>query len=206
MTNLRMENTSGQGKASTVPPEIKGWNWGAFFLNFIWSVGNRTWIGLLTIVPLVGYVMPIILGFKGNEWAWKNRRWKSINHFKGVQKKWAIWGACITILLFLSFSGLFFFAFHTGEPITGKHVDSVDWLPPSATDISYYKRDGFGWIKDYECSIPEDDFLSLAAKKGWKLREEDHVLFYEKRHPNGGGVTVYYDKDSKRLSVQSSHR
>jgi len=204
--NLRRENTSGQGKTSAVPSEIKGWNWGAFFLNFVWAVGNRTWIGLLTLVPIVGYVMPIILGFKGNEWAWNNKRWKSIDHFKGVQKKWAIWGAGIIIPLLLSFSGLFFFAFHTGEPITGKHVESVDWLPPSATDISYYKRDGFGWIKDYECSIPEDDFLSLAAKAGWKLQEEENLLFYEKRHPNGGGVTVYYDKHAKRLSVQSSHR
>jgi len=29
--DLRIENTSGQGKRSTVPSEIKGWNWGAFF-------------------------------------------------------------------------------------------------------------------------------------------------------------------------------
>jgi hypothetical protein len=206
MTNLRMENTSGQGKATTVPPEIKGWNWGAFFLNFIWAFGNRTWIGLLTIVPLIGYVMPIILGLKGNEWAWKNKRWKSIEHFKKVQRKWAIWGACIIISLLVGFYGLFFFAFQTGEPTTGKHVESVDWLPPSATDISYYKRDGFGWIKNYECYIPEDDFLSLAAKKRWKIQEKEKVLFYEKRHSNGGGVTVYYNKDSGRLSVQSNHR
>ena len=108
----RMENTSGQGKTSAVPPEIKGWNWGAFFLNFIWAVGNKTWIGLLTIVPLVGYIVPIILGLKGNEWAWKNRRWKDIDHFKRVQKKWAIWGASLIIPLFVSFAVLFFFAFH----------------------------------------------------------------------------------------------
>jgi hypothetical protein len=106
----------------------------------------------------------------------------------------------------VSFSGLFFFAFHTSEPITGEHVGSVEWLPSSATDINYYKRDGFGWIKNYECSIPEDDFLSLAAKEGWNLQEEENVLFYEKRHPNGGGVTVHYDKNLKRLFVQSNHK
>jgi hypothetical protein len=88
--NLKMENISGQGRASTVPPEIKGWNWGAFLLNFIWAIGNRTWIGLLTLLPYVGILMTIILGFKGNEWAWRNKRWKSIDHFKGVQRKWAI--------------------------------------------------------------------------------------------------------------------
>ncbi len=201
-----MENTSGKGKASIVPPEIKGWNWGAFFLNFIWSVGNRTWIGLLTLVPLVGYIMPIILGYKGNEWAWKNKRWKNIDHFKRTQKKWAIWGTCIVIFLFGSFVGIFYIAFHTSEPIAGKNVDSVDWLPPSATDINYYKRDGFGWILDYDCFIPEDDFLELAGKKGWELQAKENILFYEKRHPNGGGVTVDYDKYSNRLSVSSSHR
>jgi len=108
--NLKMENTSGQGKTSTVPSGIKGWNWGAFFLNFIWAVGNRTWIGLLTIVPLVGYVIPIILGLKGNEWAWKNKKWKDIDHFKSVQKKWAIWGACLIIPLFVSFVSFLFYS------------------------------------------------------------------------------------------------
>jgi hypothetical protein len=200
------ENTSGQGKRSIIPPEIKRWNWGAFFLNFIWALGNKTWIGLLTIVPLAGYVMPVILGFKGNEWAWKNKRWQSIDHFKRVQKKWAIWGACITIPLFISFYGLFFLAFQTGEPTTGKNVESVDWLPPSATDISYYKIDGFGWVRNYDCYIPEDDFLVLAAKRGWQLQENENILFYEKRHPNGGGVTVGYNRQSNRLSVQSNHR
>ena len=104
------------------------------------------------------------------------------------------------------FTGLFIFAFHTGEPIIEKNLDSVDWLPSSATDISYYKRNGFGWIKNYECFIPEDGFLKLAEKEGWKLKEDEKVLFYEKRYPNGGGVTVYYDRDSERLSVNSSHR
>jgi hypothetical protein len=201
-----MENTSGQGRISTVPPEIRGWNWGAFFLNFIWAIGNRTWIGLLALAPYIGIVMAIVLGIKGNEWAWKNKRWKSIDHFKRVQKRWSIWGVCLIILPVVIFTVMLMLAFQTGEPTTGKHLDSVDWLPPSATDISFYKRDGFGWIKNYECTIPEDDFLKLAEKEGWKLQEEEKVLSYEKRHPNGGGATVRYHRESQRLSVQSNHR
>jgi hypothetical protein len=112
----------------------------------------------------------------------------------------------IIISVAVIFYGLFIFDFLRREPIIEKHVDSVDWLPSSATDISYYKRNGFGWIKKYKCSIPEDDFLKVAEKEGWKLKEDENVFFYEKRYPNGGGVTVYYDKDSKRLSVNSSHR
>ena len=62
-----MENTSGQGKLSNVPSEVKGWNWGAFLLNWIWSIGNNTWIGLLSLIPYAGIVMVIVLGIKGNE-------------------------------------------------------------------------------------------------------------------------------------------
>ena len=42
-----MDNTSGLGKSSIVPDEIKGWCWGAFFLGFIWGLSNRTYISLL---------------------------------------------------------------------------------------------------------------------------------------------------------------
>ena len=141
-----MENTSDQGITSTIPPEIKGWNWGAFLLNFIWAIGNRTWIGLLSLAPYVGIVMAIVLGFKGNEWAWKNKRWKSIDHFKRVQRIWSILGAGLFLSAITFLFVLFMLAFQTGEPETGEHLESVDWLPPSATDISFYKRDGFGWI------------------------------------------------------------
>ena len=85
-----MENTSGQGKNAVVPPEIAGWNWGAFFLNWIWGLGNSTFIALLTLLPFVNIVMVFVLGAKGNAWAWQNKRWDSVEHFKRVQRKWTI--------------------------------------------------------------------------------------------------------------------
>jgi hypothetical protein len=36
--------------------------------------------------------MAIALGSNGNEWAWKSRRWRSIEHFKAHQRGWAIAG------------------------------------------------------------------------------------------------------------------
>ncbi|MGA8261001.1 MAG: cytochrome c oxidase assembly factor Coa1 family protein [Arenicellales bacterium] len=83
-----MNNTSGQGRESVVPEEIRGWNWGAFLLNWIWGIGNRTYVALLALIPLVNLVMPFVLGAKGNEWAWRNQYWDSIDHFKRVQRKW----------------------------------------------------------------------------------------------------------------------
>ena len=91
-------NTSGQGERSIVPPEIANkWNWGAFGLGWIWGVANNTWLALLTLIPFAGLVMAVVLGMKGNEWAWKNKRWESLEHFQQVQDKWKISG----ILFFL---------------------------------------------------------------------------------------------------------
>lgn len=91
---------SGMGKASVVPEEIKGWNWGAFLLNWIWGIGNSTFIALLMFVPLVNVVMMFVLGAKGNEWAWQNRTWRDVAHFKSVQKKWRNAGLTLVFVVF----------------------------------------------------------------------------------------------------------
>ena len=105
--HLPAVNTSGQGRNAIVPPEIKKWNWGAFLLNGFWGIGNETYIALLSFVPNVGLIMAFVLGFKGNEWAWQNKRWESIEHFQRVQRKWAQWAVGILIgsftFLFLLF-------------------------------------------------------------------------------------------------------
>jgi hypothetical protein len=78
-----------------VPPEVKKWNWGAFLLGGIWGLGNGVPIALLSFIPFFGFIMNIILGVKGSEWAWKKKRWESVEHFKRVQKIWAWWAAGI---------------------------------------------------------------------------------------------------------------
>ncbi len=92
-----MENTSGQGKSAVVPPEIDRWNWGAFLLNWIWAVFNKTWIGLLCLIPYVGFVVGIYLGIKGRELAWRNKRWDSLEHFNRVQRSWSKWGLILVL-------------------------------------------------------------------------------------------------------------
>ena len=99
-----------------LPAELKGWNWGAFFLSWIWGIGNRVWISLVVLVlgfiPVVGgigaLIMAVVLGLKGNEWAWQNREFESVEQFKKVQKAWAIWGLVVFVLglIFMSTFGL----------------------------------------------------------------------------------------------------
>ena len=99
-------NTSGNGQAAVLPEELKGYNWGAFLLSWIWGIGNKTYITLLSFlvafIPFIGCLaalgMNIWFGFKGNEWAWQNKHFESIEHFKSNQKKWTIAGIIVTIV------------------------------------------------------------------------------------------------------------
>ena len=94
LSSSTLINNSGQGGlfdlSVPVPEEIQGWNWGAFLLTPFWLVSNRVWIGIFAFVPIVGVWMAIALGIKGNEWAWKSRKWESIESFQTYQKRWAI--------------------------------------------------------------------------------------------------------------------
>jgi hypothetical protein len=98
---MASENNSGQGKVDDLPEGIKGFSWGAFLLSWIWAIGNSTWIGLLALVPYVGFIVSIYLGFKGREMAWQNKRWDSVEHFQRVQKQWSFWGVLIIGGIFL---------------------------------------------------------------------------------------------------------
>jgi Tfp pilus assembly major pilin PilA/ribosomal protein L40E len=101
----KMEIPFGAGSGATsaaVPPDqvpagVKGWSWGAFLLNWIWAIGNRSWWGLLAVIPYIGFVVAVWLGFKGREMAWRNRQWDSVDHFNRVQKKWSQWGVGVVV-------------------------------------------------------------------------------------------------------------
>lgn len=72
-----------------IPEGIRGWSWGAFWFNWIWAIFNKTWIGLLALIPVVNLIMMVVLGVKGREWAWQNKPWRSIDEFNRVQRKWS---------------------------------------------------------------------------------------------------------------------
>lgn len=115
----KSNNSSGGGLLNPlveVPAEIKSWNWGAFLAAPLWSLSNKVWLGLLCWIPYLssvsmtwklGYcgtkgiylsvippylILALVLGFKGNEWAWKCKKWESISVFKASQRGWTVAG------------------------------------------------------------------------------------------------------------------
>lgn len=118
-----LANNSGQGAGSPVLDIVsKKFSWGAFLLNWIWGLGNKTFITLIIFpislaayIPFVGWLVTlgcsIWFGIKGNEWAWQNKRWESIEHFHAVQKKWAMWGVILFVLQMILIIGIFVLMF-----------------------------------------------------------------------------------------------
>lgn len=95
------QGSGAYGQTVDVPEEAKKWNWGAFWLNWIWGIGNGVWISLIAIIPAATLVMAIILGIKGGELAWKTGRFSSLEQFQAIQKKWAVWGLVIFVMFVL---------------------------------------------------------------------------------------------------------
>ena len=89
-------STNTSGTSGPVPEEIKGWNWGAFWLHFIWGIAHNVWIALLALCLPV--IWQIVLGIKGSEWAWQQRQFDSVEQFKQTQAVWSKWGWIIGIL------------------------------------------------------------------------------------------------------------
>jgi hypothetical protein len=99
------ENTSGihNGK---IPPGVKRWNWAAFLMPAVWGLFSGVpYTAVLFGAALLPYGYQLIvmvsaslfLGYKGNELAWRGKKWRSVEHFNAFQKQWASWAVKLTI-------------------------------------------------------------------------------------------------------------
>ena len=88
--NQNVENVNYNGKTTPIvaPEGVKKWNWGAFMFNLYWGLGNKVYISLLCLIPIVNIIMYFMLGAKGNEWAWKNDHYRDVEEFKKAQSTW----------------------------------------------------------------------------------------------------------------------
>lgn len=120
---------------------LRRWSWGAFLLNWIWSIGNNTWIGLLIFVPVVGLVMPFVLGVKGNEWAWRNHSWASFEDFRRVQRNWARAGGVV----FVGAIALAASLFHVFSPSTVYALAKTSIAENLSAQAALGTPISFGW-------------------------------------------------------------
>ena len=96
------------GKSGPFPAELNGWSWGAFFMGWIWALGMSNVIAFL-LCFFLGGIGNIVVGIKGNEWAWKSRQFSSVEEFRAVQHAWAVWGVVLFIASILISFGIILF-------------------------------------------------------------------------------------------------
>ncbi|MCP6757388.1 MAG: serine/threonine protein kinase [Fischerella sp. CENA71] len=190
-----------------VPPEIQGWNWGAFLLSPLWSITNQVWIGLLSWVPYVNLPMPFVLGAKGNTWAWRSRQWRSIEDFKAHQRAWTKAG----IIVYSSFGVLIvLLAVIGGIASQQENSDTSQSTPtqvspspdesssPSSSSSSSSSSSGtttnsqrltIGDLKTYSYAT---GLFSIDIPEGWNLKDNS----------NANEVIIYWLDPTENALIQ----
>lgn len=107
------------------PAELARWSWGAFFFSWFWSIFNHVWIGLLALLGPLALIVAIVLGVKGNEWAWKNRKFSGVEEFNSVQKKWANWGLALFLISIVGGAAMFFLGIFSISKSLPSTIDSL---------------------------------------------------------------------------------
>jgi len=88
------------GNDPAVLPNMPKWNWGAFLLTWIWALGHRMYvIALIAFVATsgLGLLASLVMGFLGNELAWKYRPFASYEEFQQVQSAWTKAGIIVAV-------------------------------------------------------------------------------------------------------------
>ena len=146
------------------------WNWGAFLFNWIWGIGNNTYIAFLMFIPIVNIIMPFILGINGYKWAWKNKHWVNEDEFLKNQKDWTKWGLIVVGGMILFFTIIFTSVFGTiskNEPF----VSAVEIIQNDPLCEEYLGKDlkkGFGWTGSVNTSGSSGDADVSFTIKGSK--------------------------------------
>ena len=158
------------------PQNIKQWNWGAFWLSWIWGIGNKSFKTFFALIPYFGFIWMFVCGAKGNQWAWENKQWASIEDYNNTQRKWAVIGNSLAVLSLILVVTLFIFAQNiSNEPIEKNQTSEQE-------DVNYNsnieEREDIidGYENNYEYSVTE----SQQQKQEPKLEQQ---VIQSETHP-----------------------
>ena len=82
------------------PHNLNSFNFGAFFFSWIWGLANGVYWALLCLIPYIGFVVAIVLGFKANSAAWKEFD-GTAEEFEAKQAAWSKWAWIILVGAFV---------------------------------------------------------------------------------------------------------
>ncbi|MQG37895.1 MAG: hypothetical protein FI719_06045 [SAR202 cluster bacterium] len=104
---IPLQNTSGKSNGE-IPHGVKRWNWAAFLMPAVWGLFSGVpFTGLLfaaAFLPsnaqlLIMIAASLFLGYKGNELAWRGKKWRSVEHFNSFQQQWTSWSIRLSAVI-----------------------------------------------------------------------------------------------------------
>lgn len=192
-------------RGKDLPDELKGFNWGAFLLTFVWGIKHRAWITLLGI-PLLVVQLPMGLnlilftvlqfycGFKGNMWAYQQDWWMSVKDFRMTQIRWAAAAICLNIIIPVILLTLTL-QFIKKSPDNPKNFILNTQCAIANSNLKYGMKN-----VSINSSVTSND---IAANFGKQFKNtvvnEDNVEFFVKKYNQK--IDIYYItfiKDSKK--------
>lgn len=204
-----------------VPPEILGWNWGAFLMSGLWIFTNQVWIGLLMFVPYVNIVMLILLGAKGNVWAWRSRQWRSVQDFKSHQRAWAKAGLIVSGSATALFVLLIIIAWLAGDPPpppppTPSPTSSSTPEDPATRQLgrpstpepvtgNFFQTVEIGQLETYTY---DNGLFSINVPQNWTLENQsksgEAIIRWSDSTENGGIIIDVFGQEAFRQQNQIS--
>jgi prepilin-type processing-associated H-X9-DG protein len=207
-------NDSGTGPKAVLPAPLRGFNLGAFLLSWIWAIGNRSWLGLLALLPGIGFFLRFWLGFKGNQMAWQNRKWDSYEQFKKTQTSWMIAGIVLVgigILLAPINMAIFFPVFARARENARRDACQTN-LHRVAQAVILYQSDNHGFyppyttseeweqvLKKYELSHEAFVCPSVQPGKSSYAFNTDLAGHNQKELQSAGKTPLVFDSEARHL-------
>lgn len=204
----------------------KDFNWGAFLGTWIWGLFNKSfktlWMILLGLTPWSIYYQ-LYCGLKGNEWAFKNKKWNDVEAFNKSQQKQGI----IFAVLFLIVIPVLWFLFVFGivSIIMFAAIGDIKDNPQKAEQRMEKIENGLNsfasiYFERSEITPSENKYYVKSSDwNGYTFKEKKDIIDlaastasterrreYKKQHPNGN---KYFSKTeelprTKIYSVESN--
>ncbi len=167
----------------------KIFNWGAYFGTWIWGLYNKSYITLFMwavgSTPLRG-LFQIYCGLKGNEWAYKGKKWNDVEAFNKSQEKQTIFFICLNFLIIpallmlpiiLLIALVITFASAdsqnrpavnqiTSPPAIEQQVNQDDESQEKVELDGIYKTMAYFYFDSYDFS--EDEYKFYVSEEDWK--------------------------------------
>lgn len=186
----------------------KIFNWGAFFGTWIWGLFNKSykplWMLLLFFTPWT-FSFQLYCGLKGNEWAFKNKKWENVSSFNKSQKKQSTIFTILFLVIIpvLTFTILLLIGIAYGAAIAESIKNN-----PLALEKQISKMEGIYF--DSHVITPNENKYYLSSSDWNRYSFDSKRKLFDfatslasveriKKYPNNGKI---YSKDSEKLRTK----